>query len=52
MKATTKAKWLLTWGTIQIWAYVAVLVALCLLGMFAALIGWRRLDDWCAKQTE
>ena len=36
----------------RLWLGLAWIVAVCLLGMIAALIGWRRLDDWCAKQTE
>ena len=31
---------------------VARIVGICVLGMFAALIGLRRLDDWCAHLIE
>ena len=32
------------------WLVLTGLLSLCLAGVFAALIGWRRLDAWCSKQ--
>ena len=52
MSATTRAKLVVAGHTVLIWAGVAWLIAICLLGMCAALIRWHRLDNWCAKQIE
>ena len=52
MKASTRAKLMVAWDTLLIWNYVALLIGLCLVGMCAALVGWKRLDAWCAKQLE
>ena len=31
---------------------VAFVIAICCLGMFAAVIRWHALDNWCAAQLE
>ena len=52
MKASTKAKLIVARKTILIWIYVGALVALCLVGACAALLGLESLDQWCQKQME
>jgi len=52
MKATTRAKLIIAWQTLLVWSGVALLILICLVGMFAAVIRWHSLDNWCAKQIE
>ena len=52
MKTSTKAKWLIAGDTLLIWIYCSALVAICLVGVCAALLGLERLDRWCQQQLE